>query len=118
MNLSATVYNLFIAAIAAEQSPNPLNSDCEAVIIFRSGKIFCGGMELINVLDQRIAFYIIRFGIWDQTAEAVVGEGKLLGVKFISHSNDFFEGQPFEIIDDISSMIAQAYAEYTISRDL
>lgn len=114
----ATLPELRLELMGKAEEASSLNSDGEAAIIFRSGKIFCGGVELIDVLDQRIAFYLMRFGSWNQAAEAIVKDEKLLGVRFISHSNDFSEGQPFAIIGDMSSMIAQAYSEYTISGEL
>lgn len=111
----ATLPELRLELTGKAEEANPLNKDGETLIIFRSGKMFCDDVELIDELDQKIAFYLMRFGRWTQIAKAVLKGEKLFGVTFISRTDNVFEGQPFAIIGEMSSMIADAYSEYTIA---
>lgn len=110
----STLPNLRLELMADPEEANILDKDGTASIIFRSSKIFCAGVELHSKIDQRIAFYLMRFGDWPQRAEAIVRDGRLHGVVFSCVTDNLFEGQPFALIGDLSSMISWAFAEHTI----
>ncbi|MGK5064907.1 hypothetical protein [Janthinobacterium sp. LB3P112] len=65
-------------------------------------------------IDQRIAFYLMRFGNSPQRAEAVVLDEKLHGVVFSRTPDELFKGQPFGLIGELGGMISWAFAEHTI----
>lgn len=111
----ATLPRLRLEMMADVDEANEIDAEGKAIIIFRSGKIFCEETELHNEIDQRIAFYLMRFGRWKQKSWPVVRDNKLFGIVFTSSTDDTFEGQPFAGIGDLSSMIASAYSEYTVA---
>ncbi|MCC7697456.1 hypothetical protein [Janthinobacterium sp. EB271-G4-7A] len=110
----STLPSLRLELMTAPEEANTLDGDGKAIIIFRSSKIYCAGTELHAEIDQRIAFYLMRFGNWPQRAEAVVLDGKLHGVVFSCTTDELFEGQPFGLIGELSGMISWAFAEHTI----
>lgn len=110
----STLPSLRLEMMTSPEEANMLNDDGQAAITFRSSKIFCANVELHSDIDQRIAFYFMRFGNWPQRAEAVVIGGRLHGVIFTCSTDETFEDQPFSAIGDLSSMISWAFAEHTI----
>jgi hypothetical protein len=113
--LLATFPEIRLEMMGSAEEANEIDSEGQAVLVFRSGRIFCGGAELVEELDQRIAFYLMRFGRWTQTSHPVVEKNKLLGIVFTSRTDDVCEGQPFAIVGAMSSMISEAYSEYTVA---
>lgn len=94
---------------------NALDADGSANITFRETKFFCAGKEITDEADKEIAFYLMRFGEWpDDGMEAILQEGKLLGVRITSRPDSVPEGQQMAVIGNVSSMISAAYAEHTV----
>lgn len=111
----STLPELRLELMGSEDEANQLDESGQAKITFRTAKIFCAGVELLAELDQRIAFYLMRFGRWSGTAEAVVKNGKLLGLMFRCSTDEVYEGQRFASIGELSSMVSEAYAEHTVA---
>ena len=110
----ATLPELRLEMMGDHKEASRIDEDGMASLIFRSGKIFCGGNEILVPLEQRIAFDLLQYGRWTHEMTPVVKDGKLLGVIFKSSSEEVFEGQPFAIVGELSSMISEAYTVHTV----
>jgi len=110
----STLPELRLELMADEDEANEIGDAGQAIITFCSSKISCAGVELVDELDQRIAFYFMRFGRWSTTSEAIVKNGKLLGVVFQCAPDELSEDERFAAIGELSSMVGEAYNEHTI----
>jgi hypothetical protein len=110
----STLPELRLELMADEDEANEIGDAGQAIITFRSSKISCDEVELIDELDQRIAFYLMRFGRWSTTSEAIVKNGKLLGIVFQCAPDELNEDARFAAIGELSSMVGEAYKEYTV----
>ncbi|MDF1690545.1 MAG: hypothetical protein P1U35_13140 [Cycloclasticus sp.] len=77
-------------------------------------KLYCAGHEISDKLEKSIAFYLIRFGNWnEQEPEVIYRYENLIGVRF-TYSPDFpREEQKFSMIGELSSMVSSSYSEQT-----
>jgi hypothetical protein len=93
----------------ASVDPNGL-----AKFIICDVKLYCAGREISDNLEKAIAFYLMRFGNWnEQESEAIYKDEAFKGVRF-TYSPDFpREEQQFSMIGELSSMISSSYSEQT-----
>lgn len=110
----ATLPALRLEMMTSDEEACEIGVDGLTKIVFRSAKIFCADVEIIDEMEQRIAFYLMRFGRWTQEAEPVVKNERLYGMIFKSYTDELFEGQPFSAVGELSSMVSEAYAEHTV----
>lgn len=93
--------------------------DGTAVFTIRQVQMKCAGSVIKEEEEQRIAFYLMRYGRWTKSeALATIVDGRLLRLAFVSapdeeEAND----QPFRMLGDLSSMISTAYRELTVGND-
>ena len=111
----ATLPELRLELMADPNEAKRIGDDGRAIVTFRSSRLFCGGAEIKDALDNRIAFHMMRHGDWSDSSEAIVENGKLLGVVLTARPKDPPEEQAFAMIGNLSSMISAAYAEYTVA---
>lgn len=76
---------------------------------------FCQDQEITDDTGKNIAFYLMRFGGWEEKEKAaVIEEGKLVGLRFIFGPREPAENQELQIVGDLSAMVSRAYQEMTI----
>lgn len=84
-------------------------------------EISCAGTKIQDETEQRIAFYLMRYGNWTATTPAKVVGGRLVSWSFVcgprSDEGDEEDEQPFRMLGDLSSMISNAFRELTVSDD-
>ncbi|MBB5409954.1 hypothetical protein HDG34_003907 [Paraburkholderia sp. HC6.4b] len=111
----ATLPELRLELLANPTEAKEIDDDGQAQIIFRSSRLFCRGMEIIEPAEKEIAFRLMRYGDWPDTSEAIVENGKLLGMVITATPRETHEGQDLEVIGNLSSMVSAAFAEMTVA---
>lgn len=107
--------NLTVEIIGDKSKDATLSEDGVAKFIIGNINIYNSGKLIQNEIAKNIAFYLIRFGGWEESeAEAIIENEKLLGIKFEYTSEHINKRQQFQIVGDLSSMIISAYKEHTV----
>lgn len=93
--------------------------DGTAVFTIRQVQMKCAGKIITREEEQRIAFYLIRYGRWSKNeAPATLVDGRLKSFAFVSAPDEEpMDGQPFHMLGDLSSMISSAFRELTEGDD-
>lgn len=111
----ATRPDLVVELLADPNKDASINDAGEANFIIGNVKFYCANKEITNDTEKSIAFYLIRFGDWQETtAEAVINGNAFAGVRFVYAPEHPPEEQPFALIGELSSMISSAYNEHTV----
>jgi hypothetical protein len=110
----ATLPELKIELLADPAEAHAVDKRGRAQFIIRSAKLFCAGKEIVDRAEQAIAFRLMRSGKWPDTSEAIVEDGKLLGIVITARPETSHEGQHFEGIGNLSSLVTSAYGEMTV----
>lgn len=107
--------SLTIELLADLTKEATIDEEGQTNFIIGDVKIYNADREVIDDLEKSIAFYLMRFGSWnEEDGETIYSEGKFIGVKF-TYSPDFPpEEQIFSMIGELSSMISSSYGEQTI----
>jgi len=81
--------------------------------------VSCGGKLITDETEQRIAFYLLRYGSWSAKTPANVVGRRLISWSIVCDpdSNEDFVDQPFQMIGELSSMVSNAFRELTVSDD-
>lgn len=109
-----TAPDLELHLLANEDEASTLDEKGQALFTTRKIKIFCAGNEIQDSLEQKIAFYLMRFGDWiGKDVEALFSNGKLLGMKFVFTPEDENE-ENFSFIGRLSSMVTNMFKEHTV----
>jgi len=111
----ATLPELTLELMANPGDAEPIDADGTARITFQTSRLFCAGNELTTPLEQKIAFHFMRYGRWPDRSEAIVQNGKLLGISILAQPEEESPDQPFSVVGQFSSMASAAYSEYTVS---
>ncbi|WP_334020157.1 hypothetical protein [Burkholderia orbicola] len=113
-----TTPSLEVQLLADPNKEAAINDEGVARFIIGSLRFFCGGRELLSDMDRQIAFYLMRYGKWyESAAEAILDEEKLLGVRFEYEPEAPSEGQDFQMIGTLSTMVSTAYCERTTHQE-
>ena len=76
--------------------------------------MYCAGNEIHEEEEKNIALYLIQFGTWiEKESEAIVDDGKLLGMKLV-YSPESQEEPNFAIVGNLSTMISNGFREHTV----
>lgn len=111
----ATEPNLAIEFNADLSRGGTINDKGKWCVIIGVVKIYCANTELTDELEKSIAFYLMRFGSWNENEPEVLEEGdKFLGVKYTLSPDFPPEDQRFSMIGELSSMISYSYSEQTV----
>ncbi|EKS9844487.1 hypothetical protein QDD82_005339 [Burkholderia cepacia] len=110
----ATLPELKLELLADPAEADAVDKHGQAQFIIRSAKLFCAGKEVVDQAEQGIALRLMRSGRWPDTSEAIVEDGKLLGIIITARPETSPEGQDFAAIGDLSSLVTSAYGEMTI----
>ncbi len=111
----ATVPDLSIELLADASQEATIDENGKASFIIGNVKIYSSGREIIDDLEKSIAFYLIRFGTWNESeAEAIYNDGNFSGVRFTSTPDFPPEEQVFSMIGELSAMVSCSYGEQTI----
>lgn len=107
--------NLTIELLADLAKEATIDDSGKTNFIIGDVRIYNADREVIDNLEKSIAFYLMRFGSWnEEDGEAIYNEKKFIGVRF-TYSPDFPpEEQKFSMIGELSSMISSSYGEQTI----
>lgn len=107
--------DLAIELLADRTKEAKFNEDGEANFIIGDVKIYSANREIKDDLEKSIAFYLMRFGNWNESdSEGIFDGDEFLGVKFTYSPHAPPEDQIFSIIGDLSSMISSSYREQTV----
>ena len=94
--------------------PSDIDEDGQAIVVIRDVKIYCAGNEIIADAEKKIAFYLIKFGTWLESAtEAVVRDSKLVGLKLV-YSPEEQEEPNFAFIGHLSMMVSNGFRNHTV----
>ncbi|WP_309045339.1 hypothetical protein [Marinobacter sediminicola] len=111
----ATEPNLSLELLADPTHGAAVNEKGEANFIIGNVKIYSSDREITEDLEKSIAFYLMRFGDWNEgDAEAIYENGDFKGVRFTSTPDFPPEEQVFTMIGELSSMVSCSYGEQTI----
>jgi hypothetical protein len=106
--------DLAIELIADPFKYASVDSNGQAKFIIGDVKLYCAGREISDDLEKSIAFYLIRFGNWNEhEAEGIFSGEMFKGVRFTYSPGFPPEEQRFSMIGELSSMISLAYSEQT-----
>lgn len=111
----ATEPDLGIEFIADLSKDATVTDEGEANFIIGEVKLYCAGQEITDDLEKSIAFYLMRFGNWNENEpEGIFDKGIFVGAKY-TFSPDFPpEEQRFSMVGELSSMISYSYSEQTV----
>ena len=73
----------------------------------------CAGRRITKTSEQNIAFRFMLCGEWPDRQRALVEDGKLLGVEFVSEPTGRVPRQGFEVIGTLSRMASRQFDELT-----
>jgi len=106
-------YSIELLAIPSKKAT--VNERGEANFTIGNVKIYSSDRELTDDLEKTIAFYLMRFGTWNECKpEAIYDDGNFKGIRFISTPDFPPEEQKFSMIGELSSMVSSSYGEQTI----
>lgn len=109
-----TAPDLELHLLANPDEASEIGESEQVEFIARDVKIYCAGNEITNEEEQRIAFYLIKFGTWvERCAEEIVGNGKLLGIKFV-YSPENKDEPNFSFIGHLSTMVTNGFRSHTV----
>jgi Holliday junction resolvase len=95
----------------------PIGIDGRVTATIRGVTMRCGGREIVDPQEQRIALYLMRFGSWVLETPAKVVDGRLVSWSFtcIPEEGDEAENaQEIRSLGTLSSMISSAFREFTV----
>ncbi|HDL6936382.1 TPA: hypothetical protein PXM13_000819 [Yersinia enterocolitica] len=99
----------------AEDEKAKVAEDGTALFTIREIKMSCAGKPITDVNEQRLAFYLMRYGNWSKTeTPATIDSERLISFAHEMEPENPSEEQPFQIIGDLSSMISTAFRELTV----
>ena len=106
--------DLTIELIADTSKDASVDSTGQAKFIIGDVKLYSAGREISDNLEKSIAFYLMRFGNWnEQNSEGIYKGEDFKGVRF-TYSPDFPpEEQKFSMIGELSSMVSSFCSELT-----
>jgi hypothetical protein len=94
-----------------------VDTDGQALFTIRQIKMACDGNLIENDIEQRIAFYLMRYGSWGSDgipAEVVDGKLKSFQFSFGPPEEEKLDDQPFRSVGTLSSMVSSAFQELTV----
>lgn len=99
----------------AEDDRAIIQGDGTALITIREIKMYCADMLITNEVERNIAFYLLRYGKWEEMeTPANIVDGRLASMKFVSRPKEPSEEQQFQILGNLSSMVSAAFRELTV----
>lgn len=100
-----------------EDERSKVDADGQALFTIKQINMTCDGNLIDNDIEQRIAFYLMRYGSWDSDgvpAEVVDGKLKSFQFSFSPELDDVPDDQPFHSLGTLSSMVSSAFQELTV----
>jgi len=94
-----------------------IGTDGNVVATIRAITMRCAGRDIVDPQEQRIAFYLMRFGRWIMEAPAKVIDGRLVSWSFTCVPEDGSEeenAEEFRSLGTLSSMVSKAFRELTV----
>lgn len=111
----ATEPDLSIELIADQTKVASINKDGQTNFIIGGVELYSSGRLIKEGIEKNIAFYLMRFGSWNEhEPEAIYDGDAFKGVRFTSSPEFPSEEQTFSMIGELSSMISAAYSEQTV----
>lgn len=112
----ATTPDIQVVLESDADSSRRISDEGEARFKLGRIRLYCNNVELTDPLEKKLAFYFTRFSKWvESEEEALVEDADLVALRF-TYAPDpemVTEGQPFQMLGSISSMISRAFAEQT-----
>ena len=110
----ATTPDLEILFETDEKEAQAVSADGSAMFVIRKISISCAGNVIDNDLEKNIAFYLMMYGDWIESEnEAIVRDGKLMGIRLRHSPEEPIDNQNFQIIGTLSSMVSTGFREIT-----
>lgn len=113
----ATLPNLEFHMLGESLSEIEKEGGREIKFVTRAIKFYCNEVEIVDDAEKNIAFYLMRFGEWNESEhEVLYRDGKFSGAKFCftPEADSGNDDQPFKIIGTLSSMVSMAFSEQTV----
>lgn len=99
---------------ANPDKPHFIDEDGVAQFIVGKVQVFSQDRELVDPIDQQIAWILMNFGQWSMDGPiAIMDEERLLGVDFV-HEPEEAHAQGFDLVGTLSRMFARYYANHTL----
>ena len=110
----ATAPDLELQLLTKYEEAREVDGSGKALFVPREARVYCAGSEITDDEEKKIAFYLMRFGTWEEKeAEAIISSNKLLGVRFI-YSPESTDSSDFAIIGNLSTMVTNGFKEHTV----
>ena len=104
---------LTLTVIADPSRPRKVGSDSKAVFTIGDIKLTCGGREVRDQFERRLAWFLFLYGDWDSEGPEVEIENGNLTQIYFEATKDRVEGQQFAFIGFLSHMISLQFNELT-----
>ena len=110
-----TTPSLIFRLLSDATKPRRIMPDGEVYFTIGGAQMECGGKLITEHNEQRIAFYLMRYGRWTEETRAIIESGQLLGIEFEFSPAERPSTQRFSIVGFLSGMISRQYDERTTS---
>jgi Holliday junction resolvase len=104
---------LTLRVIADTDKPRQVEQDGHINFTIAATHLYCGGREIIDDTEKRIALYLIFFGNWDDDTDALIEDGQLVHIDFIARPPEYNEDEGFAMVAHLSTMISHQYVRLT-----
>lgn len=75
----------------------------------------CGGRMITEVTEQKLAWFFLQFGLWDElTQPAQIENGELISFDLAPTRRDGNPEQEFQLIGSLSTMVSLQYNQFTV----
>jgi hypothetical protein len=93
---------------------NPRSVGADSLVNFTIGRIelLCGDTEIKDKSEQQYAFYFMLYCNWQSSEpKATIEDNRLVSIDYVIESHERTQGQNFEFLGFMSSMISRQYRE-------
>ena len=106
---------LVFRILADASKSRSLMPNGETVFTIEAVQMECDGKLITKKDEQRIAFYLMRYGRWLEETRTIIEDGELHGIEFEFRPLEHASTQRFSVIGFLSGMISRHYDERTTS---
>lgn len=93
---------------------SPIGADGTVLVTIGQAQIFCGDAELIDPVEQQLAWTLMNYGEWQLAGPDAVVDGDRLNAIVFRWEPEEDHDQGFETIGSLSRMFARYFAEQTM----
>ena len=99
---------------ADPSKPSLIAPDGRVEFTISAAKIYCGDSEILDPVEQQLAWIFMHYGDWNGTGPRPLFEGKRLTAIEYRCEPEEQKNEGFEMIGNLSRMFSRYYAEQTV----